>query len=301
MCGISGFIGKTDINQGVINRTLKIMKNRGPDVQDFKNFKTQELNIYLLFSRLSIIDLSKNSDQPMTKSGNTIIFNGEIYNYIEIRKDLESKGEKFYSKGDAEVALSAYNFYGKKCFKKFNGIWSIAIWDNNDKKILLSNDRLSEKPLFYLKNSNGVYFGSETNFIRSLDESLSSKKNINKIRDYLYYGYRSIYMNFETFYENIFKVPGGSVIEIDQNLNVKKEFYWKLNYKAIDKRLNEREVLNDVKSLLIDSTRLRMQSDVPIAFSLSGGIDSGSIASIAVKELNKKILTYSIVDRVNPN
>ena len=301
MCGISGFIGKNDLSQETIKKTLTKMKYTGPDVQDFKNFKTQDLNIYLLFSRLSIIDLSKNSDQPMTKSGNTIVFNGEIYNYLEIKKELEAKGEKFNSKGDAEVALSAYNFYGKKCFEKFNGIWSIAIWDNKNKKLVLSNDRLSEKPLFYLKNSYGVYFGSETNFIRSLDDNTSSKKNLNKIRDFLYYGSRSIYMNYDTFYDNIFKVPGGSVLEIDHNLKISKEIYWNLNYKVLNKNISEKEIFHDVKSLLVDSTRLRMQSDVPIAFSLSGGIDSGSVASIAVKELNKKIFTYSIIDRMSSN
>ena len=169
MCGIAGFIGNDRISNEIINKSLFLMKNRGPDDQSFCHLKVNNsLNIYLLHSRLSIIDLKNRSNQPFKKKHITLVFNGEIYNYKEIKKDLEELGYKFYTESDTEVLANAYLQYGERCVDYFEGMWAFAIWDDKIKKLFLSRDRFGEKPLFYYKNQKGIYFGSEIKFIKSL-------------------------------------------------------------------------------------------------------------------------------------
>ena len=135
MCGISGFIGKKEISNFTIRQTLNLMKNRGPDAKAFyKVFhKKENLKVYLLHTRLNIIDLDKRSNQPFTIGDLTIVFNGEIYNYLEIRNYLVRKGVKFKTKSDTEVLLQSYKFFGINFFDKIEGMWSFAIWDNKKK------------------------------------------------------------------------------------------------------------------------------------------------------------------------
>ena len=135
MCGIAGYIGKNTINDSVINKTLNVMKNRGPDHQNSFSSAYKETNIYLLHSRLSIIDLEMRSNQPFSFNGLTLVFNGEIYNYIELRKKLIKKGHTFATSSDTEVLLKAYVEYGEDCVQHFNGMWAFAIWDEKNKKL----------------------------------------------------------------------------------------------------------------------------------------------------------------------
>ena len=160
MCGIAGYIGKNNIDKIFIDKTLSIMKNRGPDNQDYSNFKFDSLNTYLLHSRLSIIDLDKRSNQPFSIGDFTIVFNGEIYNYIEVKNVLLTRGYTFKTESDTEVLINAFKEFGHDCVKKFNGMWSFAIWDNKEKKLFLSTDRFGEKPLFLLEENEGIYFAS---------------------------------------------------------------------------------------------------------------------------------------------
>ena len=133
MCGIAGYIGKKNINPRVIDNTLNLMKNRGPDHQNSFSCSHQETSIYLLHSRLSIIDLDDRANQPYTFNGNTLVFNGEIYNYIELRDKLKVKGYKFDTNSDTEVVIKAYAEYGMDCVQYFNGMWSFVIWDDKQK------------------------------------------------------------------------------------------------------------------------------------------------------------------------
>jgi len=184
MCGISGFIGKEKISKETIKHSLNLMKNRGPDFQDYKEIKvSNSINLYFLHSRLSILDLQKRSNQPFKKKHVTLIFNGEIYNYKEIKTDLEELGYKFYTESDTEVLANAYLQYGEKCVDYFEGMWAFAIWDDKIKKLFLSRDRFGEKPLFFYKNQKGIYFGSEIKFIKSLSSDnfrINIRKQIDK-------------------------------------------------------------------------------------------------------------------------
>ena len=189
MCGIAGYIGIKKINNNTINQTLTLMRNRGPDHQDWCSFSVNETNVYLLHSRLSIIDLDERSNQPFSFNNCTLVFNGEIYNYIEVREKLKKRGHIFSTDSDTEVLIKAYIEYGEDCVDYFEGMWAIAIWDNRKKHLFLSRDRFAEKPLYYLKTDEGFYFGSEIKFIRMFYDKLLTVNQQHLLR-YLIFGYK---------------------------------------------------------------------------------------------------------------
>lgn len=296
MCGISGFFGKERISKDIINSSLNLMKNRGPDFQDYKEIKVNNcINLYFLHSRLSILDLKERSNQPFKKKHVVLIFNGEIYNYKEIRINLEKYGYKFSTESDTEVLANAYLHYGENCVNFFEGMWSFAIWDDKIKKLFLSRDRFGEKPLFFYKKENAFYFASEIKFIKSL--SLDNFKiNKEKINLNLLHGYKSIHKDNKTYFHKIVSLEPGYNLIIDSNLKKKKYKYWNPLIKQ-NKNLSYKEACEGVNFYLKKSLKIRLRSDVPIAFCLSGGVDSSLLTSIAVKEFNVKATTYSIIDK----
>ena len=296
MCGISGFFGKEKISKDIINSSLNLMKNRGPDFQDYKEIKVNNyINLYFLHSRLSILDLKERSNQPFKKKHIVLIFNGEIYNYKEIRINLEKYGYKFSTESDTEVLANAYLHYGENCVNFFEGMWSFAIWDDKIKKLFLSRDRFGEKPLFFYKKENAFYFGSEIKFIKSL--SLDNFKiNKEKINLNLLHGYKSIHQDNKTYFDKIVSLESGYNLIIDSNLKKKKYKYWNPLIKQ-NRNLSYKEACEGVNFYLKKSLKIRLRSDVPIAFCLSGGVDSSLLTSIAVKEFNVKATTYSIIDK----
>ena len=174
-------------------------------------------------------------------------------------------------------------------------MWAFAIWDTKRKKLFISRDNFGEKPLFYFIDKNGFYFGSEIKFIRSLCK-IQFRKNKEQIYKNLFYGYKSLHKTNDTFYKNIYTLESSTNITIDLNLKLIKKKYWIPKLK-VNNTIDIREASHKVKHLLTESLKLRMRSDVPIAFCLSGGIDSSLLASIAKKKLNKKISTFSIIDK----
>jgi len=296
MCGIAGFIGNEKISNVVINKSLFLMKNRGPDNQSYCHLKiNNSSNIYLLHSRLSIIDLKNRSNQPFRKKHITLVFNGEIYNYKEIKKDLEELGYKFYTESDTEVLANAYLQYGEKCVDYFEGMWAFAIWDDKIKKLFLSRDRFGEKPLFFYKNQKGIYFGSEIKFIKSLSSD-NFRINTDKININLLHGYKSIFQDNTSYFKNVLFLESGNNFIINSNLNKKKYKYWKPIIKK-NKKLSYNEACEGVNFYLKESLKFRLRSDVPIAFCLSGGVDSSLLASLAAKEFNTKVNAFSIIDK----
>ena len=293
MCGIAGYIGKKYIEKDTIRNTLKLMVNRGPDNQSWHKVEKENFNIFLLHSRLSIIDLDNRSNQPFKFEKYIIVYNGEIYNFIEIRKNLLKLGYKFSTNSDTEVLLKAYIEYGEDCVDYFNGMWSFAIWDGFKEKIFLSRDRFGEKPLYFLEDKGGVYFGSEVKFIRTL---LSKKLSINYqyLNRYLVYGYKYLFNNDETFFKGLSRLNSGTSMIISKD-NLKKYKYWKPKIEQ-DLNMSYRDALEGTKHHLFESVKLRLRSDVPLAFCLSGGIDSSSLVSIAKNHFNQDVVTFSIID-----
>jgi len=297
MCGIVGILEKNkkkvDIEE--LKRFTHSLTHRGPD--SFGTYINKENYVGLGHRRLSIIDLRDLAIQPMTIEDRfTIVFNGEIYNFSKIKKELEFLGHSFKSKSDTEVLIHSYIEWGPECQNKFNGMWAFAIWDDLKKQFFISRDRFGVKPLYYLNNNNNFFFSSELKSFMKLQ-----KKNIPEFDDEIFinlgqnFSNQSYYVGEETFLKNVKELPPGYQLTIDVNLRLKTNKWWKTieNLEIIDSK--EKDIKEKFYELLADACKLRMISDVKVATSLSGGIDSSSIvASISDIKKNDKNIGDSI-------
>jgi asparagine synthase (glutamine-hydrolysing) len=296
MCGIAGYLGNKEISSSKILELESLMHNRGPDSFRFSRINIKKKTLYLFHSRLKIIDLSNKANQPFLYKGYILIFNGEIYNYKEIKEKLILKGYKFYTKSDTEVLLYSYIEFGKECVEYFDGMWSFAIWDPKKKSLFICRDRFGEKPLFFFRNNQELYFGSEVKYIQNL-LNLNCSVNQNLIKKNLVFGYKSIHKNNETYFNNIYSLESSSFIDINLNNNFQIKKYWKPQFRPkFFSSLNE--IKEKVYFILKKSLSDRLNSDVPIALSLSGGIDSSVLIGLLKKSLHCKDLTsFSLIDK----
>lgn len=294
MCGIAGYLGKDPVYPDSIRNTLSLMLNRGPDHQAFVNYNEGSFVVSLLHSRLGIIDLEERSNQPFSIDECTLVFNGEIYNHVELRERLKGKGIEFKTQSDTEVLLQSYLHYGEDCVQHFEGMWSFAIYDRRKKQLFLSRDRFGEKPLYLYKTPQGIFFASEVKYIRSLSGA-SLSVNYQHLYRYLVNGYKSLYKTKDTFFENIIELPYASSMVVDSDLGYKTTRYWEPKC-SIKENMTAREAIEGFKHHLLASIKLRLRSDVPMAFCLSGGVDSSAIVSIAARAFNYDVATFSIID-----
>ena len=271
MCGISGilsFNGK--YNREDIHKMNEILSHRGPDDEGtyFDDY------IGLGHRRLSIIDLSKAGHQPMSDESKRywIVFNGEVYNYLEIRDELIEKGYDFNSNTDAEVILKSYIEWGAYCLQKFNGMWTFAIWDKEKKELFCARDRFGIKPFYYYNKEDYFVFASE---IKAVIEAEDVPKEPNYGRILQYLGNYPLLENQSTFFKNIFQLPGSHFVLVNAN-GMTIERYWDIEKKNIEGVDEKEKFLEYFK----DSIRLRLRSDVPIGTCLSGGLDSSSIVCV---------------------
>jgi len=277
MCGISGIINKNNeaVNPSEIEGMNALIYHRGPDSEDYYFCR----NFAFGHRRLKIIDLSESASQPMTYMGRyTIIYNGEIYNYIEIRNDLMKKGYSFSTASDTEVILAAYDFYGFDCVSRFNGMWAFALHDNNKDLIFCSRDRFGVKPFYYSDNDRRFIFGSEIKQVLHFQD----KKYVNQqiLMDYLISGFEE-HTN-DTFFQNVHKLEQSHslIYNLKTNTYVLKKYYEiKINDNIT--KLNEVESAELYREVLANSVNLRMRSDVKVGTCLSGGLDSSSVATLA--------------------
>jgi asparagine synthase (glutamine-hydrolysing) len=291
MCGFSGYIGKELLSQKTIDKTLSLMKRRGPDSFGSSQYSINNTNVHFLHSRLTIIDDDPRSNQPMEIDRYSLIFNGEIYNYLELRDDLRAIGYTFSTESDTEVLLKMLIHLGEEAFDKLDGAWSLAFLDRKNKKLILSRDRFSEKPLYYLETNNGYYFGSSPSYILSLS-GITPSINLKKLERYVRYDFKSMHIDNETFINDIKSLSFATNLIIDSNGNAKTSTYF---YKHKNIEFSDTSgIANIVKQSILKSLEYRMRSDKPIAFLLSGGIDSTSLCYLASKELGKKITCFSV-------
>jgi asparagine synthase (glutamine-hydrolysing) len=289
MCGIAGFKGQGSKEN--IESMINTLKHRGPDDTGI----SIDGDVCLAQARLSILDLSPLGHQPMSDSSESvnIIFNGEIYNFKEIRQDLENKNYKFKSNSDTEVIIYSYIEYGLKCFSMFEGMFSIAIHDKRNGDLILSRDRMGKKPLYYLIKDKNIVFGSELKAIKK--HPLFTKKISDLgLRLYLKHDYIPTPL---TIYEDVYKLEPGSYLIFDKENKVYTEKFWDLNIKEnINKDKNLRHYVEEFDNIFLQSVKKRMISDVPLGIFLSGGIDSSLIALYAIKLVKnpKDIKTFSI-------
>jgi asparagine synthase (glutamine-hydrolysing) len=303
MCGIAGYITKKkyfNFSFEQASQKLKeLMRNRGPNQQGSFCHTLNNYIVNFFSSRLSIIDLDTRSNQPFKTNDSVLIFNGEIYNYIEVKKELQKKNIRFKTNSDTEVLIRAYEYWGEKCVNYLDGMWSFCIYDYRNNKIFLSRDSFGEKPLYYFFDGNNLIFGSEIKYIQYLSNNKDVKKiNFSKINDYIYKGYKSLNKNNKTFFRDITELDAGTNLILDlKKFKISKKIYLdrtKLSTQKVPRDVNEN--IYDVKKLLINSLKIRLRSDVPVSFCLSGGIDSSSLVSICYKKFNIKAKCFSIID-----
>ena len=292
MCGIIGFIDKKkSIN--TLNDMLNIQSYRGPD--DRGLYFDEKNGVHFGHNRLSIQDLSSYGHQPFVSDcGNYIIvFNGEVYNFKNIRVDLEELGYKFISNSDTEVILYSYKEWGIKCIDKFIGMFAFAILDKINNKLILVRDRAGVKPLYYYTDESQFMFSSE---IKSFHKHPEFKKeqNLEVLPCFFQFGYIPAPY---TIFKNCFKLEAGNYLELSLgNLEFKITKYWDVNDFYLQEKFtkNEDEILEDIEAILDNAIDLRMVSDVPVGVFLSGGYDSSLVASILAKKQGKRINTFTI-------
>ncbi len=277
MCGVAGIYNfrNKPVDQQDLQRMTRVMAHRGPDDEGFYF----DQNVGLGFRRLSILDLSQSGHQPMSSADRTmwIVFNGEIYNYIELREELKASGYSFRSQTDTEVILAAYMAWGTECLNRFNGMWSFALWDAVKKELFCARDRFGVKPFYYYKNQDTFIFGSE---IKSLLIHPFVKRVPN---DRIIYNFLISHMrdwNEETFFENIYQLEPGHFLRIRESGFEIKPYYRLDSGKTLESRHPEDEVIRRFYELFEDSVRLRLRSDVPVGSCLSGGLDSSAIVCV---------------------
>ena len=290
MCSILGLIDfeKNCKNEtGKIFELNKILSHRGPDDTGYYN----DESISLAFNRLSIIDL-KNGGQPIIFNNIISIFNGEIYNYREIKSELENKNYKFKSNSDSEIIPAAFKCWGINFIYKLNGMFAISIYDKTNGKIYLIRDRVGVKPLYYSRFANKILFASELKGITNYPE-FSKKVNYSALYSYLAFRYPT--NGKSIFFKNIFRVEPGCYLEIDlKTKDFREKMYWEIPKIQEDESMKEQYCEEKLIHLLNQSVERHLISDVPVGVLLSGGLDSSLLSAIASKKVDKKIQTFSI-------
>jgi len=282
MCGIAGIIDCT--GRPVLQEELKQMTDaiahRGPDGEGF--FIAD--NVGFGHRRLAVIDLSNAAAQPMCRFGLTITYNGEIYNYIELRKELEQHAISFSTQSDTEVVLAAYHVWGKKCVQHFNGMWAFAIYDEARKEIFISRDRFGEKPLYYLHQNQRFIFCSEIKGILAVASSVACNEEMAKA--YLQFGIAE--HQRQTFFHQIFKLPPSHSFSIHLSSGkIDEQAYYDMPMPAAITTVSEKEAIEGLAYWMTESISIRLRSDVAVGVCLSGGIDSSAIAGIAATLLHE--------------
>lgn len=291
MCGIAGIFSKEKISLEKIKVMQESLKHRGPDNQS--HIIDIDNNFALTNTRLSIIDLNNNSNQPMKskKNGNIIVFNGEIYNYKNLRDTLLQNKITLTTCSDTEVILEGYNLFGEKVLNYLNGMFAFVIWDNNKKIFFCARDRIGIKPFYYLKKSNLFAFSSE---IQSIINVFPEEKIIDKLSLLKTVKYGSIHQP-DTIFKNIKCLEPGHFLYVNFNCELKKVKYWELNdYLSQDINFNsEQNYWDEIKNKIYSAIRIGTIADVEIGSFLSGGIDSSIITKIS-KNYSDKIKTFNI-------
>lgn len=295
MCGIAGIVkldtSSFEISKELLQKMSDVIIHRGPD-SDGK-WISPNGKCGLAFRRLAIIDLSVNGNQPMhdTDGRYTIVFNGEIYNHNDLRKQLEQKGYKYKSNTDTETIIYGYREWGEKILSKMIGMWSFAIWDNQTSELFASRDRIGIKPFYYLINNSNFLFGSE---IKSILEYKQYQRNLNleQLPFYLYFGASN---NSSTLFDNIYKLPAAHYLKINSKGEVKIKRYWDPFATLIPySSWTEDQLATEIITLLRDAIKIRMMSDVPFGVFLSGGIDSSLNVALMTEFMDRPVDTFTV-------
>ncbi len=327
MCGIAGYCLKTETSPSIelINGFLASIRQRGPDdegvslisrpsgkIQSYRTDNTYPAlsdqiphlheakhrhDVALAHSRYAILDLSEKGHQPFVSADKSIvgIFNGEIYNYIELRKELLSLGVNFRTNCDTEVLIEGYARWKDDLWAKMNGFWAIVLYDNANHSLIFSRDRMGVAPLYYRQTANGVYFSS---YIEPLIEIEGAKAQSNEdaVLGFAQTGFKDI--EEATFYKEIKSLPAGCTLRLSQTQSVLSQAIMKRYWNLPTQRLQEKDIsfpqaIKEFRTLFFDAVDIRLRADVKIGFELSGGLDSSSVVAAAALLSKLKITTYT--------
>lgn len=285
MCGIVGFYSSRNDKESIIYEQLKTLYHRGPDDQRIYLDK----NIAFGHTRLAIIDIN-HAQQPMKSFDDRyiLIFNGEIYNYLELRQHLVSKGMKFKTHSDTEVLLNMYILYGKDCVSKLNGMFAFAIYDKQKDSIFLARDHFGIKPLYYTYKNNDFIFASEIKAILKYPE-IKVEVDMKSMNEYLTF---QVMLKKHTLFKNIHTLEPATYMIIEKGKVKEKNKYWEFDYE-IDDNKTEEQYSSELLHLLENSLNIQTRSDVPVGAYLSGGIDSSLVSTLASKNYFGSFQTFS--------
>jgi len=296
MCGIVGIFACCDkpseeiICSEILNRMSDVITHRGPDSNGV--WISKDNSCGFAFRRLSIIDLTPAGNQPMTTTDGTvtIVFNGEIYNYLSIRQELIEKGYSFRSRTDTEVILYGYKEWGYKVVERLSGMFAFVLYDDDKKLIFGARDRIGKKPLYYTFQDNYFIFASEIKSILQ-HPKVSKEVNFDEIPNYLNFGISS---NKATLFKNIYKIPPAHFFVLTQDGHFKLERYWNPFVLGINNDITEQEATQKIIDILRVAIKDRMMSDVPFGVFLSGGIDSSLNVALMSELMNRPVDTFTV-------
>jgi asparagine synthase (glutamine-hydrolysing) len=289
VCGIYGQLTDSEVNVQRAEQSTDTLSHRGPDERG----TVLHCNVFLGMRRLSIIDLS-GGQQPMYNEDQTccVVFNGELYNFLDLKPELESRGHFFRTRSDTEVVLHAYEEWGFDCLRRFNGMFAFAIWDERASHLFLARDRIGEKPLYYYHDGKRLIFGSEIKAILT-DPVVPRRLNPRGLANFLCFGHA---IAPETIYQSIYKLLPGHYL-IARDAQVRTIRYWEIGDEPqlpLGSVLNEADYAERILSLLDDSVRRRMVADVSVGAFLSGGIDSSAIVALMKRHASGSVRTFSL-------
>lgn len=288
MCGIAGIFSKrqSNINLGLIKSMTDIIAHRGPDGEG------HFINEHIAFGhrRLAILDLSDAGRQPMKSDDGKIIitFNGEIYNFKELRTELQKAGHSFKSGTDTEVVIKGYQQWGIDVVKKLNGMFAFGLWDDNKKELIITRDRFGVKPVYVWIRDHEVVFASEIKAILKHPE-YKTAVNLEALNEY--FTFQNIF-RFHTLFKDIQMLAPARILKWDANFKMQEQLYWNYNFTDTDEKITEEEAQEETLRLFNEAVKRQMVADVRVGSYLSGGMDSGSITSIASQQ-TKRLATFT--------
>jgi asparagine synthase (glutamine-hydrolysing) len=293
MCGITGYWARGSSPEDWsrdLDASVKSLGNRGPDASG--TWARPGGDVAFGHTRLSILDLSELGRQPMlSRAGDAaMVFNGEIYNYLEIRSELEARGHRFCSSGDSEVVLAALHEWGAQAVDRFIGMFAIALWQERSRKLLLIRDRLGVKPLYYAWDGRVLWFGSELKALRAF-RAFRPELDRRALGEYFQFGYVSAP---RSIYRNVQKLLPGHWLELGETGPPVTRCYWSATAAREPLAGSESELADRLEALLIDAFRYRMVADVPVGIFLSGGLDSSLVAALLQRHAGQTVHTFTV-------
>jgi asparagine synthase (glutamine-hydrolysing) len=288
MCGICGYVG-SNTSAEVLRLMTNTLQHRGPDDSGYYFDAGQ---VALGMRRLSIIDV-EGGKQPIFNEGSTlvVVFNGEIYNFVQMRTDLEAKGHQFTTRTDTEVIVHGYEECGLKIFEKLNGMFGIAIWDQVKRRLILARDRIGIKPIYYAWINKYFVFASEIKAIIRFP-GFVPKLDLVALDGYLSYQYAPAPL---TLFKGVRKLlPGHFLIVEPENPNMTDQAYWQFEFKPLERLLSDREWIEELRITLDSAVRSHLVSDVPLGAFLSGGVDSSSIVALMCRVVSRPVKTFTV-------